>query len=139
MANNPLVGCWGVIVGIVLIGFLGWMGFELLVQFFTTASLEGVDRALLDAVFHHMTGEFLVVVGIIAATYIGVFRGRAGIRRALPALRVVLWSGAAFNVAAMIGLASGRWSTWIVTLAIVGLGVPPLLGSLARPEPTPQP
>lgn len=137
MATNALVGCWGVIVGIVLAVFLGWMGFELLVHFFTTADLEGFAGALLNAVFHHKAGEFLVVLAIIVATYTGVFRGTTGLRAILPSLRALLWTGAALNVLAMVELPAGRWSWWVVTLVVVGFAVPLLLRGISAPEPTP--
>lgn len=135
MAGNKLLGCWGVIVGLFVALFLGWMSFEVLVHFFALLSTEGVRGALADAFLLHKLGELLIISTLVVATYVGVFRGRAAIGRFSAPARVPLWAGAALNLAARIQMSSAdRFSTWTVVLMIVGALSPWVLWALRGPK-----
>lgn len=131
MAGNKLLGCWGVIVGLFVALFLGWMSFEVLVHFFALLSTDGFAGALADVFFLHKLGELLIITTLVVATYVGVFRGRTAIGRFSAPARVPLWVGAALNLAARVQMSGAdRFATWTVVLIIAGALSPWMLWAL---------
>lgn len=136
MNDSKLLGCWGAIVGLFSALFLGWMAFELLVQFFSVASAEGVVDALSDGYLHHKLGEWLIVSILIVAVYVGVFRGGRALARFGMLARVPLWVGALLNLVAWLQLPGGtRFSTWALILALLGFIAPWLMSRAGTGRP----
>jgi len=132
MANNKLLGCWGFIVGAMVIVIVGWMAFELFIAFLAGLRIEGLST-FVDPLLWHKAGELLVIGLTILGIYVWVFRG-PGLAHFAATTRFVFWFGAALNLAAWIRFPAGsRWSWWAVTLIVLGVAVPAIL---ARLEPT---
>ena len=138
MADNKLLGCWGVIVGLFVGVFLTWMAFEVMVHFFSIVSLDGLDGALSDTFFHHKAGEWLIITILVMVTYVGVFRGGAAVARFSKIATPPLFLGAALNFIAWLRLPGGtRFATWALILAVVGVIAPPLMSRAGRHKPPP--
>lgn len=138
MANNKLLGCWGVIVGLVVALFLGWMAFEVAVHFFTMTSMSGGRDALTDPFFQQKLGELLIITMLIVATYVGVFRGGAAVRSFGAAVRLPLWIGAGLNLIAWWHFPAGsRFSVWALIIAVVGVVAPFVLARAGGTAPRP--
>ena len=138
MANNKLLGCWGFIVGAMVIVVIGWMAFELLIAFLAGLRLEGIST-LVEPLLLHKAGELLVVGFSILGIYVWVFRG-PGLAHFAATTRYVFWLGAALNLVAWITFASGsRWSWWTVFLVVLGVLMPLILARLESAPATAQP
>ena len=140
MANNKLLGCWGFIVGALVIVVVGWMAFELLIAFLAGLRIEGLS-AFADPLLWHEAGELLIIGLTILGVYVWVFRG-PGIAHYAASTRYAFWFGAALNLVAWIRLPMGsRWSWWTVLLIVLGVVVPEILARLetapAEIPPTP--
>ena len=128
MADSKLLGCAGVMVGIVAAAVVGWMSLELLLSLFGAA---GPIAILANPIFQHELGELLVVGTTIVSVYVLVFR-----QRSIPAFirvgRYALWLGAALNLGAWLRIGGGgRWASWMLLLAAIGIVTPWLLSRAA--------
>ncbi len=121
MPDSKLLGCLGVVIGLVASVVLGWMALELLLSLFDAG---GPMAALTDPMFQHELGELLVVGMAIVSVYVLVFRASA-IPGFLNWARYPFWLGATLNLVAWTRLAGGtRWSVWMMLLFAIGVGAP---------------
>lgn len=127
MAGRGLVGCVGAIVGIVAGVVVGWLTLDLILTLYGSVSGYGPTGPFRDAVVWHQIGQLAIFTALIAAILGAVLRPWR-LREWLPILRLLLWVGAALEIAAWFFLPSGsRAGIWALLLALIALPTPWLI------------
>ena len=133
MGDSRLLGCWGLLVALVLMLVLGWLTLELLLGTLGAFDAEGVG-ALTDVQIWRELGQLLVVSAAVVGLYSAVFRP-ATLASLVPLVTVPAWLGAALSLGAWARLPAGaRGGLWSLVLAAVGLLTPLLLSRLSSRE-----
>lgn len=137
MAGRGFLGCVGATVGVLAALVVGWLSLDLMLTVWGALSGRGLIGPLLDATVWHQLGQLAIFVGLIGAILVVVLSPHRA-AGSLPALRVLLWAGAALEIAAWLALPGGsRIGVWALLLAILALPAPWVVGRIVPSEPAP--
>lgn len=124
MAGRGSLGCAGVLIGVLAAAVLGWMALDLVLTLIGAAG-GGLGGVLAEPLIAHQVGQLLVVATLLWVVFARVF---GGIEGCPPLARGLLWSGAALELVAWLGLPDGsRLRTWALLMSIVGAATPLLV------------
>lgn len=135
MQGRGFLGCVGVVVAIGAGLVVGWLVLDLMLSLFGAWETQGLLAPVTDPTICHQIGQLLVFSALMWAILALVLRPER-IPGWLHALRLMLWVGAAFELAAWLALPSGsRVAWWALVLAVSALVTPWILARGSAPSP----